>query len=70
MAGQVGHSATLTWVASTNSGEVGFSGYNVYRSTVSGGPYTKISGTLVSSVTYSDTFVLPNAPSGLAAPTS
>ena len=36
MAGQVGHSATLTWVASTNSGEVGFSGYNVYRSEVGG----------------------------------
>jgi fibronectin type 3 domain-containing protein len=35
----VQHSVTLTWSASTSADVVG---YNVYRSTVSGGPYTKI----------------------------
>jgi fibronectin type 3 domain-containing protein len=33
------------------------SGYNVYRSTVSGGPYTKLTATPVSSTTYVDSAV-------------
>ena len=33
------HSAALRWLASTST----VSGYNVYRSAVSGGPYTKLS---------------------------
>ncbi|HEY6290504.1 MAG TPA: fibronectin type III domain-containing protein [Terriglobia bacterium] len=33
------HSASLTWTASTSSG---VTGYNVYRSTTNGGPYTKL----------------------------
>ena len=34
----VSHSVTLTWTASTST----VNGYNVYRSTVSGGPYREI----------------------------
>jgi len=50
-----GHSASLTWVASPSTGVVG---YNVYRGTVSGGPYTQLNTTPVSAVTYADTSVL------------
>ncbi len=58
------HICTLNWLASTST----VAGYNIYRGTVSGGPYTKISpATPVSAVTYTDTFVLPTAPSGLTA---
>lgn len=47
------HSVTLTWSAST-SGDV--IGYNVYRSTTSGGSYTQIAGP-VSSMQYVDNTV-------------
>jgi hypothetical protein len=47
------HSVTLTWTASTST----VSGYNVYRSTVSGGPYTKLNSTLIGATTYGDTTV-------------
>src|SRR5579862_2776984 len=49
----VSHAVTLTWTASTST----VSGYNVYRSTVSGGPYTKLNSTPVAATTYSDTSV-------------
>jgi hypothetical protein len=49
----VSHSVALTWTASTST----VSGYNVYRSTVSGGPYTKLNSTLVPATTYTDTTV-------------
>jgi hypothetical protein len=39
----VPHTVAITWNASSSSG---VQGYNVYRSGVSGGPYTKISATL------------------------
>jgi hypothetical protein len=62
------HIVTLNWIASAvPTGGAAIAGYNVYRGTVSGGPYAKINTTLVTVVTYADTFVLPNAPSGLAA---
>jgi len=44
------HSAALTWSASTSA----VAGYNVYRSTVSGGSYTRINSSLVASASYTD----------------
>ncbi len=49
----VQHSVALTWNASTST----VSGYNVYRSTVSGSGYTKINSSLVAVLTYSDSTV-------------
>ena len=49
----VSHSATLTWTASAST----VSGYNVYRSTVSGGPYTKLDASLVTTTSYKDSTV-------------
>lgn len=49
----VAHSVTLTWVASTST----VVGYNVYRSTVSGGPYTKLNSSVVAATTYADSAV-------------
>ncbi len=48
------HSVTLSWLASTSSGVVG---YDVYRGTASGGPYTKVNSALVSGTTFTDTTV-------------
>lgn len=45
------HGVTLTWTASTSPT---VTGYNVYRSTVTGGPYTKLTATPVSATTYFD----------------
>ncbi len=50
----VQHSVALTWNASTST----VSGYNVYRSTVSGSGYTKLDSSLVSGLTYTDSTVL------------
>ena len=49
----VSHSVTLTWTASTSP----VSGYNVYRSTTSGGPYTKLNSSLIAATTYTDSTV-------------
>jgi fibronectin type 3 domain-containing protein len=49
----VAHSVTLGWNASTST----VSGYNVYRSTVSGGPYTKVNSTVDTLTTYVDSTV-------------
>lgn len=49
-----GHSATLNWVASTSTN---LAGYNIYRGTTSGGPYTILNSTPISVLTYSDTTV-------------
>jgi hypothetical protein len=47
---QVQHSAGLAWNASTST----VSGYNVYRGTVSGGPYIKVNASLVAVLNYMD----------------
>ena len=47
-----GHSADLAW--NPSSGAVG---YNVYRGTVSGGPYTSLTATPVTTTTFVDTNV-------------
>ncbi len=44
----------LNWVASVSSNVIG---YNVYRSTTSGGPYTKLNTALVTTTTFTDTTV-------------
>lgn len=49
----VSHSVSLNWTSSSST----VSGYNVYRSSVSGGPYTKLNSTLVAATTYVDTAV-------------
>jgi fibronectin type 3 domain-containing protein len=46
----VTHAAILTWTPSTS---VGVTGYNVYRGTVSGGPYVLLRS--VNALTYADT---------------
>jgi hypothetical protein len=48
------HAVQLTWVASTSPNVVG---YNVYRSSVTGGPYTLVTSTKVSGTSYLDTTV-------------
>jgi hypothetical protein len=48
------YSVLLSWSASASSG---VTGYNVYRGTTSGGPYSKIDPSLVSGLTYTDTTV-------------
>ena len=47
----VTHSVTLSWVASTSSSVVG---YNVYRGSVSGGPYTMLNSAPNVSTSYTD----------------
>ena len=44
---------TLSWTASTSQ----VVGYNVYRSSTSGGPYTKLNSTLLTGTSYTDTAV-------------
>ena len=48
------HVVAINWTASTSSGVVG---YNIYRGTASGGPYTKI-GSVGTTTTYTDTTVV------------
>ena len=50
----VSHSAVLSWIPSTSS----VIGYQVYSATVSGGPYTKLTASVVSLSSYSDSTVL------------
>jgi len=49
----VQHSATLSWADSDST----VTGYNVYRSTVSGGPYTKLDSSLIAATISTDTAV-------------
>lgn len=47
------HSVTLSWSASTST----VTGYNVYRSSQSGGPYTKLDSSLVTGTSFTDSTV-------------
>jgi hypothetical protein len=49
----IAHSAALSWTASTSV----VSGYNVYRGTASGGPYTKLNSSLIAPIIYTDNTV-------------
>jgi len=51
---QTPHSVALTWSGSTSA----VSGYNVYRSTVSGAVYAKINASLVAVLSFTDSTVL------------
>src|SRR6266481_688397 len=51
---QQAHSVALSWIASTST----VSGYNVYRSTVSGTQYAKVNSSLVGGLAYTDGTVL------------
>jgi fibronectin type 3 domain-containing protein len=51
----VQHQTVLNWTASVTSGVVG---YDVYRSTTNGGPYTQINGGNVTALTYIDLTVI------------
>ena len=52
---QPSHSVTLDWTEGASG--VTVIGYNVYRGTVSGGPYAKLDASLVSTKTYDDASV-------------
>ena len=49
----VSHSVALSWGASTSA----VTGYNVYRSTVSGGSYSRVNGSLLGGLSFSDSTV-------------
>ncbi|NUP88896.1 MAG: family 10 glycosylhydrolase [Candidatus Sumerlaeia bacterium] len=49
------NAVSLDWA---DNGESDLAGYNVYRSATSGGPYTKINGSLVGASVYTDTTVI------------
>lgn len=51
------HSVRLSWTASTSSN---VAGYNVYRGTVPGGPYTGLNSSLLAATTYTDNTVQPS----------
>ena len=53
-AGVNAHYVDLSWTASTSTG---VTGYNVYRGTTSGGPYTQLNSSLVAGTTYTDSTV-------------
>jgi fibronectin type 3 domain-containing protein len=53
----VHHSAVLKWNAAVPAKGTTVKGYNVYRGTVSGGPYTKINPVLVTALTYTDSTI-------------
>ena len=50
---QTSNSVALSWIASVSV----VSGYNVYRGTTNGGPYTQINSSLITTLTYTDTAV-------------
>ena len=53
VAAAVAHSVSLAWTADSTP----VAGYNVHRSTVSGGPYTKVNGSPATAAQYTDSTV-------------
>jgi hypothetical protein len=51
----IGHYVTLTWTAS-NSANI--AGYNIYRASTSGGPYTQLNTSLVTGTSFTDSNVV------------
>ncbi len=47
------HTVTLNWTPSTSS----YAGFNVYRGSLSGGPYTKVNSAFISATSFIDTSV-------------
>jgi len=47
------HSVTLNWIPSTSS----YAGFNVYRGSLSGGPYAKVNSALIATTSFFDTSV-------------
>ena len=54
LSGEGIHAVSLSWTASTSSG---VTGYDIYRSSVSGGPYTEVTTSPVAGTNYTDTTV-------------
>jgi fibronectin type 3 domain-containing protein len=50
----VSHSVTLDWTPGSSS----FAGFNVYRGSVSGGPYSKVNSALISTMSFNDTGIV------------
>jgi Abnormal spindle-like microcephaly-assoc'd, ASPM-SPD-2-Hydin/Putative Ig domain len=50
------YSVTLSWTAPAAAGDT-ITGYNIFRSTASGGPYTQLNSSLIAGTTYTDTTV-------------
>jgi hypothetical protein len=50
------HPTILNWVASTSSN---LAGYNVYRSTTSGGTYAKLNSSIITGTTFTDSTCQP-----------
>jgi hypothetical protein len=48
------HTVALTWVPSVSANVVG---YNVYRGSMSGGPYTKVNAAVITAASYTDSTV-------------
>jgi fibronectin type 3 domain-containing protein len=53
LSGTGAHTVIVSWQTSTST----VAGYNVYRGSVSGGPYTKLNSSLIHGTTYMDTTV-------------
>jgi fibronectin type 3 domain-containing protein len=51
----VSYTVSLNWTPSSST----YSGFNVYRGTTSGGPYTRVDSSIVSSTSYTDPSVTP-----------
>jgi fibronectin type 3 domain-containing protein len=49
----VSHTVSLSWTPSSPT----FSGFNVYRGTTSGGPYTRVDTSMISATSYVDSGV-------------